>query len=193
MAGAIIGGLLGGVGPAIAGALSGGVQGKAATDRRIREQYQTLVKDLEKAGLNPALAYGAANASTSATGTALESRLPADLAGGVASGTSAYAAGKKLHHETKLLKAQARETNARAEITESGKWKASAQGTAWKQGAKAIGGLDKGVTATGLWDKFNAWITGEPSSAAPPQPPPVLKPVPKYRMNQDTNKRRPTR
>ncbi len=178
-----MGGFLGGiVGPLIQRGLDPGIQGKSATDRRIREQYQTLVKDLRLAGLNPALAYGSANASTSATGTAVQGRLQSgfNLEGALSDATSAYTKGDKLNEEQQALRAQANlakegsaKTKAEAELTRLAQPEAQAKSLIWTQIADGIKELnDQGLNFKSMWKSLQGAI-GTPQTSSQKHGPPT--------------------
>lgn len=174
----------------------GSIKGKSATDRRIREQYQTLVKDLRLAGLNPALAYGSARPTASATGTALASGVPFDPARGVTSGIDAYRGSTKLDPETQLInqnitsaKAQARKTNAEAKVIEEHIPEAEFKGRLWDKANK--GGA--AVEDLSIWGQLKQIFTGEqPRTSANPNGPTVTKRTNKHQRS-NPRKRRPTK
>lgn len=151
---------------------SGKIKGKSATDRRIREQYQTMVKDLRLAGLNPALAYSSAHPTASATGTALTGKLGSDIAGGMRAGTDAYRAYKKVGPEERLL-------NAQREGTEAGTAKTRAETVMIEKGLPGAniverfmsqidelvkGYMDKGISPEGAHNKVLDLFQDKPTN-----------------------------
>ncbi len=160
-------GAVGSIGSSLTSALlAGNIKGKSATDRRIREQYQTLVKDLRLAGLNPALAYGAANASSSATGTALGHNVPgADITSGIGDAMAAYRDRKAAD----LADAQGKEADSRRHLNEANLPKEQVTGTLYEEVLKGVKGAKRflGLDTLNNVNKVNQMFTNEPTSSQP--------------------------
>lgn len=152
---------------------SGKIKGKSATDRRIREQYQTMVQDLRAAGLNPALAYQSAHPTATATGTSMASHAGFDPATGMRAGIEGYKVHKKVGAEQRLLEAQRQgveagtaKTQAETIILSKGIPEAEIKKRWWQQISDIVGGyMDKGISPKGAELKVKELFKEKPSSA----------------------------
>lgn len=196
------GGLLGGIGAGVGAGLitnaftgGGDIKGKTATDRRINQQYQTLVKDLRLAGLNPSLAYGSANAATSATGTAFQaastsSGYNSDLGSAVSYGLS-KAQQSLLQSQEINVRENTAKTAAERGIVEANLPRARTEGKVWAEAEGTVDRLkDAGAAPTNLWDTFKDFISNrQPTNAE--QPTIIKGKAPEIRNQQ--RDRRPTK
>lgn len=148
---------------------SGDIKGKSATDRRIREQYQTMVNDLRLAGLNPALAYQSAKPTGTATGTAIAGQLGFDPANAITAGIRT----QRLTREQRLLDAQhdnvrvnTAKTAAETEIIHKEIPKAGIQERLWQQIGDIVNKyMDRGVSPKGAEERIKNMFQEQPSSA----------------------------